>query len=190
MDYSSYIRVLLSVFIGLGLGQLAQGLHRLARFKGTVRWDALPLVWAFFTFLMVVQTWWAYFDLLQSPLWLNLFAFMLPMSVFVLLYMLSASALPDLSTSTDADVLDMAAFHMGQRRYFFGLWGVFMLLALLVSRLARGSFAFWEDGFRVLGFALALVLLGSGRRTVHVVVTVVAVIVFGAYITLFTLRIA
>jgi hypothetical protein len=88
LDYSAYLRTLLSVFVDLGLGQLVQPLHRVARFEGTVRWDWLPLGWAFFAFVMVVQTWWAYFDILQSPLWPNLFAFLLPISVF-------ASALPD-----------------------------------------------------------------------------------------------
>ena len=189
MDYSAYVRTLLSVFVGLGLGQLAQGLHRLARFKGTVRWDWMPLGWAFFAFVMVVQTWWAYFDILQSPLWLNLFAFLLPLTVFVTLYMICASALPDLSKPSENEVVDLSAFHLRQRRYFFGLWAIFLSLALFVSLLVRGSLAFIEDGFRVVGIAFAIGLSTSARRAVHVVLTILAFVAFTAYITLFSLRI-
>jgi hypothetical protein len=190
LDYSAYVRTLLSVFVGLGLGKLVQPLHRLARFKGTVRWDWLPLGWATFTFVMVVQTWWAYFDILQSRLWLNLFAFLLPIGVFVTLYMLCASALPDLSKASEADMVDLAKFHFDQRRYFFGLWALFLSLALIVSVLVRGSFALIEDGFRVLGVALALALVRSSTRSTHVVLTVFAFGALGAYIALFTLRIS
>jgi hypothetical protein len=178
------------VFVGLGLGQLVQPLHRLARFKGIVRWDWLPLGWAFFAFVMVVQTWWAYFDILQSPLWLNLFAFLIPISVFVTLYMICASALPDLSKHSENDVVDLSAFHLQQRRYFFGLWAIFLSLAVVVSLLVRGSFALVEDGFRVLGIAFAIGLAMSSRRPVHVALTIVAFVAFTAYIILFSLRIA
>jgi hypothetical protein len=190
LDYSAYVRTLLSVFVGLGLGQLVQPLHRLARFEGTVRWDWLPLGWAFFAFVMVVQTWWAYFDILQSALWLNLFAFLLPISVFVTLYMICASALPDVSKAPADGVVDLAAFHLRQRRYFFGLWALFLSLALIVSLLVRGSFALLEDGFRVLGVALAIGLVTSSRRAVHVALTILSFVAFSIYITRFSLRIA
>ena len=122
MDHASYLRVLLSVWVGLGLGQLVQAFHRLARFKGTVKWDWLPLTWAGFAFLMVVQVWWAYFSLLQSPIWTNLFAFLIPLFAFVVLYLICASAIPDCSPLGAGDTVDLGAFHFSQNRYFFGLW--------------------------------------------------------------------
>src|SRR5687767_8376636 len=138
MDHSSYLRVLLSVWVGLGLGQLVQALHRLARYKGPVRWDWLPVVWAMFAFLMFVQTWWAYFTLLQSPIWVNLFVFLLPLAVFVILYLICSSALPDVSRSPEGSVVDLRTFYLGQHRYFFGLWALLLVLAVLVSVLVRG----------------------------------------------------
>lgn len=69
MDHSAYVRVLLSVWVGLGLGQLVQALHKLARFKGRVDWDWIPVTWAALGMLMFIQTWWAYFPILQAPLW-------------------------------------------------------------------------------------------------------------------------
>jgi len=190
LDHSSYLRVLLSVWVGLGLGQLVQALHRLARFPGPIRWDWLPLVWAGFAFLMVVQTWWAYFDLLQSSLWLNLFAFLLPLSVFVLLYLLCASALPDVSKPRETEVVNLTSFYFEQRRYFFLLWTVLLALALLVSRLVRGSFALVEDGFRLGGLIAAITLSRSDSRRLHGALTVLAILAMGLYIVLFTLRLS
>jgi len=191
MDYASYLRVLLSVWVGLGLGQLVQALHRLARFRGHVKWDWLPLSWAALSFLFVVQTWWAYYALIQSPLWVNLFAFLLPLSVFVIMYLICAAALPDVTRAPEAEALDLEAFYFGQRHYFFGLWGALLLLALIVARLVRGQFdLIGAEGFRLAGLAAAVLMASTRRRTVHVVVTLLAVGALTLYITLFTLRLA
>jgi hypothetical protein len=191
MDYSSYLRVLLSVWVGLGLGQLVQALHRLARFKGTVKWDWLPLVWAGFAFLMFVQTWWAYFTVLQSPLWVNLFAFVLPLAVFVVLYLICASALPDVSKASQDEVVDLRSFYVGQHRYFFRLWAVLLALALLVQSLARGHVDLvGEDGFRIAAIGAAAALAWSADRRLHVVVTLTALAALILYIVLFSLRLA
>lgn len=189
MDHSSYLRVLLSVWVGLGLGQLVQGLHRLARFKGTIQWDWLPVTWAVFAFLMFVQTWWAYFTLLQSPLWANLFAFLLPLTVFVLLYLICASALPEITKVPEGGVVDLKAHYLGQHRYFFGLWGLLLTLAVIISSLVRGRFdLLGGDGFRLAGVGAAVALAGSTNRRTHVAVTVLSIVALLVYIVQFTLR--
>ena len=45
--------------------------------------------------MMFVQTWSSYFAVLQSVVWVNLFAFVLPLAVFIVLYLICASALPN-----------------------------------------------------------------------------------------------
>ena len=191
MDYASYLRILLSVWVGLGLGQLVQGLHRLARSKGPVKWDWLPVTWAALAFLMFVQTWWAYFTLLQAELWVNLFAFLLPLAVFVLLYLICASALPDASKAAEGAEIDLRTYYLGQHRYFFTLWALLLLLAVMVSSLTRGGLhLLGGDGFRIAGFGAALILVFSAGRRTHVVVTTLALIALIVYIVLFTLRLA
>ena len=191
MDYSSYLRVLLSVWVGLGLGQLVQALHRLARFKGTVKWDWLPLTWAGFAFLMIVQTWWAYFTLMQSPLWANLFAFFLPLSVFVVLYLICASALPDITRKTEDDTVDLTSFYIGQHRYFFSLWTVLLVLALSAQIAARREIdVLGEDGFRLAGIGAGVAMAWTPDRRVHVVVTMLALVALLVYIVVFSLRLA
>lgn len=189
MDFESYLRVLLSVWVGLGLGQLVQALHRLARFQGTLQWDWLPVTWAILSFLMFVQTWWAYFTILQVQLWVNLFAFLLPLSVFVILYLICASALPDTSKTAEGSVIDLRDFYLGQRRYFFTLWALFLLLAVVVSSMTRdGLHLLGGDGFRVAGFLAALLLRRSSSRIVHAFVTILSAAALVSYIILFTPR--
>ena len=191
MDYSSYLRVLLSVWVGLGLGQLVQALHRLARFKGPVKWDWMPITWAALAFLMFVQTWWAYFLILQSPLWGNLFAFLLPLSVFVILYLICASALPDVSKTAEGTLVDLRSFYAGQHRYFFSLWGTLLVLAVVVSTLVRGGIdVLGGDGFRLVAIAAAFALASSANRALHATVTVAALLSLATYIVLFSLRLS
>lgn len=191
MEFEAYLRVLLSVWVGLGLGQLVQALHRLARFKGTIHWDWLAVAWATLAFLMFIQTWWAYFTILQVPVWTNLFAFLLPLTVFVLLYLICASALPDATKVTDGAAIDLRAFYMGQHRYFFALWALLLALAIVVSTISRnGLELLGGDGFRAAGFLAALVLMRSGSRRVHAAVTVLSLAALVVYIVRFTLRLA
>jgi hypothetical protein len=117
-------------------------------------------------------------------------AFLLPLTVFIILYLLCASALPDLSRNAEGDTVDLSEFYRSQRPYFFLLWGTLLALAILVSRLSRGSFAPVEEGFRMGGIAVALVLALTEKRSVHAVLTVSAVFALSAYIVLFTLQLS
>jgi hypothetical protein len=137
---------------------------------------------------MFVQTWWAYFTLLQSPLCSNLFAFLLPLTVFVVLYLICASALPDVSKAVEGAEVDLRTFYLDQHRYFFSLWAVLLLLAALVSALTRGGFQLVVDGFRIAGFAAAVLPAWSGHRRVHGIVTVAALAALILYIVLFRLK--
>lgn len=189
MELAGYVTTLLSVWVGLGLGQLVQGVHRLARFKGRKQWDWLPITWAALAFLMFVQTWWAYFTILQSPLWANLFAFLLPLAVFVTLYLICASALPDITKAAEGSTVDLGSFYLKQHRYFFSLWALLLVLAVVVSTITRGGFDLvGGDGFRVAGVVAAGVLIRSSNRRTHVVVTALSLVALVTYIVVFTLR--
>ena len=189
MDHASYVRLLLSVWVGLGLGQLVQALHKLARFKGRVDWDWIPVTWAGLAFLMFIQTWWAYFTILQSPLWSNLFAFLLPMAVFVALYLICASALPDVSKVPDGGEVDLRSFYFAQHRYFFSLWAIVLFLATVVSTLVRGGLhVAGMDGFRIVAVGAAIALAWSGNRTLHAVVAFASLLTLVTFIVLYSLR--
>jgi hypothetical protein len=140
---------------------------------------------------MFVQTWWAYFTLLQAPIWSNLFAFFLPLSTFIILYLICATALPDLTKATEGSVIDLKAHYLGQKRYFFGLWAALLTLAVIISAIARGGFDIvGGDGFRIAAVVTAMGLIRSASRRIHAVMTIAALVALVLYIMLFTLRLA
>ncbi|HEX6590131.1 MAG TPA: hypothetical protein VF039_14090 [Longimicrobiales bacterium] len=189
MDHAAYIRGLLSVLVGLSLSTLLQAVHRLLRVAPRVKWSWIPIVWTLISILMVVQSWWAYFTIHQSPIWLNLFAFLLPLSVFVVLFLICASVLPDAKAIPDTGTVDLEALYFAQRRYFFGLWGVLLVQAIVVSWIAAGHVDFgFEELFRVLGIGMGAALALSGRRSVHALGTVAAATFLLGFVALYSAR--
>ena len=191
MDKSAYIHGLLSVMVGLGLSSMLQSFHRLLRLGKRVRWHWIPVSWAVLALLMVVQSWWAYFSIVTDPVWTNLFAFLLPLLVFIVLFMISASVLPDAKSLPETGPVDLAAMHFTQRRYFFTLWATLMVLAVLVTWIvdARVTLGI-ENAFRLGALAAAVTLVVTGNRTVHGVITALSLIVLISYIALYSLRLS
>ena len=189
VEQAIYIRGLLSILVGLSLSTLVQSAHRLFRISERVKWSWLPLAWAIMSTLMIVQTWWAYFEIHQSPVWLNLFAFLLPLSVFIVLSLICASALPDAKAVPDEGEVDMEALYFAQRRYFFGLWAVLLVQAIAVSWIAGGGIDFGlEEIFRLAGIVAAIALATSDRRIIHAVVTAAAASTLVVFVARYSVR--
>ena len=63
MDAFSYLSVLLSIILGLGLTQLLTAVGRVIRHRDRVRVDWLPMLWAGVLLVVYVQVWWSMFGL-------------------------------------------------------------------------------------------------------------------------------
>ena len=177
------------MLVGLSLSTLVQAAHRLFRISGRVKWSWIPVAWALISMLMVVQVWWAYFTIHQSPLWLNLFAFLLPLSVFVVLFLICASALPDAKAIPDEGVVDLEALYFAQRRYFFGLWAILLVQAIAVSWITEADVDFgMVELFRLLGIAAGATLALTERRRVHALGTLAAAAFLVAFVALYSMR--
>jgi hypothetical protein len=154
-----------------------------------VRWHWIPVTWAVLTLLFVVQSWWAYFSIVRAPVWLNLFAFLLPLLVFIVVFLICASTLPDAKSIPEQGTFDLEAFHFSQRRYFFTLWLVLLVLAIVVVWTVSGRVHFEREiAFRLGGVLVAVVLIATGRKPVHAVVTGIAALALVTYIALYRLR--
>jgi hypothetical protein len=103
MTQSGYLTVLVSIIVGLGVTDLAKSIRDLLHPERPVRWHWLPLTWAAVAILMVVVTWWAFFQVLQAEVWSSPQAFLLILAATLNLYFLCAFALPDLDGPPVAD---------------------------------------------------------------------------------------
>lgn len=130
MDDFNHLSVMISIVLGLGLANLLMGLARVVQLRKQIKIYWPTLAWAFTLLLTHVQTWWTMFYLRGVETWtFPLFALVLLQPI--LLFFLSALALPDFDKN---DSMDLRSNYFAQTRWFFG-----MLLAMLLISLLRGA---------------------------------------------------
>ena len=125
MDAFSYLSVLLSIIIGLGLTQILTAVGRIIRHRDRVRVDWLPLLWAGVLLVIYVQVWWSMFGLRNVRDW-TFASFLIVLAQAGTLYLMAALVLPE---QIDEQHVDLAAYYDEHRRWFFG----FLLVTLVVS---------------------------------------------------------
>lgn len=125
MDAFSYLSVLLSIIIGLGMSQVLTASGRLIRHRDLVRAYWPPLVWAGVLLLIYVQAWWSMFGLRTHADW-SFLAFSVVLLQTVTLYMMAAVVLPE---QVDDRGVDLRTHYERHRRWIFG----FLLATVCVS---------------------------------------------------------
>jgi hypothetical protein len=125
MDPFSYLSVLLSIILGLGLTQLLTAAGRLIRHRERVRAHWLPLLWAGILILIYIQVWWAMYGLRLRREWTFL-AFSVVLAQTATLYIMAAVALPE---QVEEGGTDLGAYFDRNHRWFFA----FFLATLVVS---------------------------------------------------------
>lgn len=195
MSQLEYLIALISIIVGLGLTDLAQSLRELVRPGSTVQWHWLPLLWAANVFLIIVQLWWASFNILQRAVFGRALVFLPFLLLFVGLYLACAFSLPDLEERTSAaspasptGELDLEQFYFSpaHRRWFFGILigitilgqGIVLPLFLLQAEVGLGS-AVLTVSQNVVIAGLFAVLIVTERRWVH---AGVAILLFGGLV--------
>jgi len=121
MDIREHSLALISVVIGLGLTSLLGGFNRLMRRRRELRWDALPLAWAFIALLLVNNYWWGlYLGEVAATAPSNVDTFLLGLIFPIVLYLICAAALPDVHALRVRGG-DLLAMYFAESRYFFAL---------------------------------------------------------------------
>lgn len=179
VDEFSYLTVLLSIVLGLGLTRLLTGLGHQIEMRGQVRsyWPAL--VWALVLVLVHVQTWWTMFGLRGHAGWTFL-AFLVVLLQPVVLFLLAVLVLP---TLTPGVPVDLRAHYFAQSRWFFALFGVLLAVSLAKDLVLSGSLPDVANvGFHLAFLALAAAAGATRREGVHRAVAVTSVGLLGVYI--------
>lgn len=136
VDPFSYLSVLISIILGLGIAQLLNGVGQVLRRRGHVRlyWPALG--WVGLLFVLHVQTWWALFGLRAVSRW-TFGGFALVLVQPVILYHLATLVLPDWGSDTEPD---LRANYYDHSRSFFSLAVVLLVFSLVRDRVLAGHF--------------------------------------------------
>jgi hypothetical protein len=125
VDAFSYLAVLLSIVLGLGLTQLLTATGRLIRHRDRVHVQWLPLLWAAILLLIYVQVWWSMYGLRLRHEW-TFVDFCIVLAQTATLYLMAAVVLPE---QVEEEGIDLQAHFDQQHRWFFG----FFLATLVIS---------------------------------------------------------
>ena len=123
MTHFEYIAVAVSIILGLGVIQLLSNLDRV--FAQPNRYW-LHSAWVLMLFWVLVQNWWAFWDL-KDVAW-NLGYFSLWVTYVSALY-LTVLAL----TKTNSAEVSWEEVYFSRTRRFFGLFGFVVILAVLLT---------------------------------------------------------
>ena len=181
MDQFSYLSVLLSIVLGLGIANLLTGFARVIQLRSRVVFYSPVLMWAFTLVLLHIQTWWMMFAMQQVHVW-TFAKFALVLMQPVLLFFLSALIWPDFDRD---DELDLRANYFAQKNWFFGI-----LIAIVVFSVLR-TVALTGEMQHPLDFAFHLLFVVSSAGGVllrseiyHKAMAAMTALLFMAYIAL------
>lgn len=134
MEAFSYVSVIFSVVIGLGLSHLLKGVVELFKARGRVRFYWVHLLWVALTFVGHIFLWWSMWNLRLLRDW-NFFFFLLILLAPVLLYAAAAFLIPKVEPGAP---LDLREYFYENRAAFFGCNAAFTALMSVENWLLTG----------------------------------------------------
>lgn len=184
MDAFSYLSVLLSIIIGLGITQLLTAIGRIIRNRDRTQVDWLPLLWALVLLVVFVQVWWSSFGLRSFRDW-TFVGFLFILAQTCTLYLMAAVILPEQPDETAS----LAAHYERQHKWFFGFLVVTLVISILKDRVINNQ---WPSpfnlGFHALMAAEAVSAILVPRRRYQEFVGILAPIIIATYIGLLFAR--
>lgn len=181
MDQFSYLSVLLSIVLGLGITNLLMGLARVIQMRTRVRVYWPTIAWVITLFLIHVQMWWAMFGLRRVAVWsFPLYAITLLQPV--LLFFLSAVIWPDFDRD---EALDLRANYYAQARWFFGILLALVLVSLVRYLTFQGNYP--EEGD--FAFHMFFITAAAGgmiftSELYHKIIAPLSIAIYAAYIAM------
>ena len=161
MSLVERVDVLVAIVLGLALAELGTSWHRLMRAGKRVRWDWMSPALGVLMLLQTVQFWWLSQTWYADATQLRLIEFLPRLLVLLLIYLLSAAALPD---EVPESGIDLRRFYVETSQYFWVLVGLLTLAIMIFLIPANprsdylGGLVKHEalDGFVLLGTVIAL----------------------------------
>ena len=123
-----------TIVYGLMLTDLFASFHRLLRKKKIVKWHWLPLISAWFLFLIIIKNWWNLALIDKITQWKSFYFFLANGHLLILLYLLSSAALPD---KVPENGIDLKQYYFQNHRYFWSLMAFVSILSVLIAEISQ-----------------------------------------------------
>jgi len=185
MDAFSYLSVLLSIIIGLGIAQVLQGYRVLLLSRSRVRLYAPTLIWSGLLLAFSAQLWWASFGLASHEHW-DFATFGVILLQTVLLYMMCAIVLPDIPQSGD---LDLKEHYYREVTPFFSISLMMLGVSVIKDFMLNDRLPGRENlAFHSLFAVISIAALSKRRARVHEAMAGAMVLLIFAYVSLLFAR--
>ena len=184
MDAFSYVSVIISVVIGLGLSQLLTGIAELVKHRRRVKFYWVHLIWVGLTFVGHIFLWWTMWNLRLVREW-NFFSFLLILLPPILLYVAAAFMVP--RVESDASI-NLRQYFYENHSAFFTVNAAFTGLMSAENWLLSGRMS---PAPVTIVFAVWLVLRVSAvvkNQRYHAAVALLFAILFLLFVIRFGLR--
>ena len=174
MDEFSYLSVLITIILGLGVTQLMTGLGWLIVSRKSVRLYSPTVGWIGLLLIFHILTWWTMFGLRNYREW-NFLAFLIVLLQPIVLYLLSALILSNLT--------DLKANYYANARWFFSLLVLLFCVSLLKDLALFGRFPEKTNlAAHLIFMVLGTAAIGTQREWYHKLLIPMSVVLIGAYI--------
>ena len=185
MDAFSYLSVLTSIILGLGIQQVLQGYRALILSRRRVKFYAPALIWSVLILFMIAQHWWSSFGLADHRDWsFATFATILVMTS--LIYMMAAIVLPDIPPDEPIDLKD---HYYREAPAFFGIGaGTIVWSGFREYMLEGGLLEPLNLAFHGLFLAMAVTAMLVRRPLLHEIFSGLMGFIFVAYVALLFAR--
>lgn len=178
MNNFDIIVTLFTIVYGLILTDLFASLHKLLRIWKKVKWNWLPLLSAWYLFLLIIKNWW---DLAIPEVRMNeynIIYFVAYGHLLILLYLLASAVLPD---NVSDQGINLKTYYFRNHRYFWGLMAGVGLMSLLISMIlqmsAKASVNIYNIVANVIFLLLTILLAITKKYWAHAVVVPLFVLV-------------
>jgi hypothetical protein len=169
MDTFRWLSTVVSMILGLGIARLLTGGVALFHARHSMRFDWIPLAWAFAVFIQQIGLWWSLEELATIvPKW-SLVGFLMLVALVLVLFLAAALVMPPIDLSRTEVLRDLFEAD--------GRWALLMLAAFNTLALFA-NMIFWHQPLMSLDVGLNALLAGLavvtfvGRRPVQAVATV------------------
>lgn len=168
---SELLLLFFSILAGLGLADLITSLHRLLRARKLVKWHWIPLIHAFAAFQGMINLWYTIGFDLKSPLVATNLGFFFWLIPVILILLIMLAVLPD---HQPTDSLDLYAWYIEHKRYYFTLLTLFVLSLTINRTLLPETWTYWYlSAFLAVPFA---VLIFTKKYWAHAAVAILIIL--------------
>jgi hypothetical protein len=170
----SYLTVLISIVLGLGIAHLLGGVARSISRRATTTFYWPTLVWTALLLILIIQVWWVDFSLSEQTQW-TLAGFASTLLIPATLYFMSFLILPESS--------DMRESYFQNRAWFFSLLIAVPLFGSLQQLLVEGHIHQNADtAAKGVGLLLSIGALYFGSDKAQKVFAVIGTLFVVAYV--------